>query len=58
VVWAVFTIIGRSQKQMRSIEDVAPLRCVDPEVLISAEDSMGWLLFEETLTTKIVTLSA
>jgi hypothetical protein len=41
---------------MHSIEDVAPLRCVDPEVLISMEDSMGWLLFEETLPAKIVTL--
>jgi hypothetical protein len=58
VVWAVFTIIGCSQKQMRSIEDVALLRCVDPKVLISVEDSMGWLLFEETLTAQTVTLSA
>jgi hypothetical protein len=43
---------------MRSIEDVAPLRCMDPKVLISMEDSMGWLLFKETLSAKIVTLLA
>jgi hypothetical protein len=41
VVWAFFTIIGCSQKQMRLIEDVALLRCVDPDVPISVEDSMG-----------------
>jgi hypothetical protein len=45
-------------KQMCSIEDVAPLRRVDPKVPISVDDSMGWLLFEETLKAQTVTLSA